>query len=94
MSPSRSGETWRDVVVVGAGVVGAAIARELAHYDIDVALVEIVPRGPSYGVNLVRFATVPFAADVERRLRAAVAPVATIRAGGPYFRSHAARAAS
>lgn len=41
---------------------------------IDVALVEIVPRGPSYGVNLVRFATVPFAADVERRLRAAVAP--------------------
>ena len=29
-----------DVVIVGAGVVGAAIARELAHYDLDVQLID------------------------------------------------------
>jgi glycerol-3-phosphate dehydrogenase len=33
----------RDVVVVGAGVVGAAIARELTRYQLDVALVEAAP---------------------------------------------------
>jgi glycerol-3-phosphate dehydrogenase len=30
----------RDVVIVGAGVVGAAVARELTRYDIDVTLLE------------------------------------------------------
>jgi glycerol-3-phosphate dehydrogenase len=29
-----------DVAVVGAGVVGSAIARELSRYDLKVALVE------------------------------------------------------
>jgi glycerol-3-phosphate dehydrogenase len=29
-----------DVVVIGAGIVGSAIARELAAYDLDVAIVE------------------------------------------------------
>ena len=30
----------RDVVIVGAGVVGAAIARELSRYELDVTLLE------------------------------------------------------
>jgi len=30
----------RDVVIVGAGVVGAAIARELTRYELDVTLLE------------------------------------------------------
>ena len=29
-----------DIVVVGAGVVGSAIARQLSRYDIDVMLIE------------------------------------------------------
>jgi glycerol-3-phosphate dehydrogenase len=29
-----------DIVIVGAGVVGAAIARELSHYDLRIALVD------------------------------------------------------
>ena len=38
----------RDVVVVGAGVVGAAIARELTRYRLDVTLVEA---GPDVGAG-------------------------------------------
>jgi glycerol-3-phosphate dehydrogenase len=38
----------RDVVVVGAGVVGAAIARELTRYELDVTLVEA---GPDVGAG-------------------------------------------
>ena len=33
----------RDVVIVGAGVVGAAIARELTRYELDVTLLEAGP---------------------------------------------------
>src|ERR671915_2344623 len=33
----------RDVVIVGAGVVGTAIARELAGFDLDVTLLEAAP---------------------------------------------------
>src|SRR5215207_5722195 len=33
----------RDVVIVGAGVVGAAIARELARLDLRVTLLEAAP---------------------------------------------------
>ncbi|WP_213996415.1 FAD-dependent oxidoreductase, partial [Tepidanaerobacter syntrophicus] len=29
-----------DIVIIGAGVTGCAIARELARYDIDITLVE------------------------------------------------------
>ena len=29
-----------DVVIIGAGVVGSAIARELSHYEISVALLD------------------------------------------------------
>ena len=29
-----------DVVIVGAGIVGSAIARQLSRYDIDVMIVE------------------------------------------------------
>jgi glycerol-3-phosphate dehydrogenase len=39
----------RDVVIVGAGVVGSAIARELARYDLDVTLVEA---GPDVGAGI------------------------------------------
>jgi len=38
----------RDVVIVGAGVVGAAIARELARYELDVTLLEA---GPDVGAG-------------------------------------------
>src|SRR5919112_6770899 len=38
----------RDVVIVGAGVVGAAIARELTRYELDVTLVEA---GPDVGAG-------------------------------------------
>jgi glycerol-3-phosphate dehydrogenase len=38
----------RDVVIVGAGVVGAAIARELTRYQLDVTLVEA---GPDVGAG-------------------------------------------
>src|SRR5918999_4765939 len=38
----------RDVVVVGAGVVGAAIARELTRYELDVTLLEA---GPDVGAG-------------------------------------------
>ena len=43
----RSPETY-DVAVIGAGVVGAAIARELARYELDVALIEA---GPDVGAG-------------------------------------------
>jgi len=33
-------DTYFDVVIVGAGVVGAAIARELAHYQLRIALLD------------------------------------------------------
>jgi glycerol-3-phosphate dehydrogenase len=33
----------RDVVIVGAGVVGTAIARELTRFDLDVTLLEAAP---------------------------------------------------
>src|SRR5918992_672139 len=33
----------RDVVIVGAGVVGAAIARELTRFDLEVTLLEAAP---------------------------------------------------
>ncbi len=32
-----------DVLIIGGGVIGAAIARELARYDVDIALVEKEP---------------------------------------------------
>src|SRR3954463_4700904 len=38
----------RDVVIVGSGVVGAAIARELTRYRLDVSLVEA---GPDVGAG-------------------------------------------
>ena len=38
----------RDVVIVGAGVVGAAIARELTRYELDVMLLE---GGPDVGAG-------------------------------------------
>jgi glycerol-3-phosphate dehydrogenase len=38
----------RDVVIVGAGVVGAAIARELSRYELDVTLLEA---GPDVGAG-------------------------------------------
>lgn len=38
----------RDVAIVGAGVVGAAIARELTHYELDVTLLEA---GPDVGAG-------------------------------------------
>jgi glycerol-3-phosphate dehydrogenase len=38
----------RDVVIVGAGVVGAAIARELSRYQLDVTLLEA---GPDVGAG-------------------------------------------
>jgi glycerol-3-phosphate dehydrogenase len=38
----------RDVVIVGAGVVGSAIARELARFDLDVTLLEA---GPDVGAG-------------------------------------------
>src|SRR5919107_1408744 len=38
----------RDVVIVGAGVVGAAIARELTLYELDVTLLEA---GPDVGAG-------------------------------------------
>jgi glycerol-3-phosphate dehydrogenase len=38
--PVGAGSTIYDVAVIGAGVVGAAIARELAGYDLDIALLE------------------------------------------------------
>jgi anhydro-N-acetylmuramic acid kinase len=41
---------------------------------IDVAVVEIVPRGRGYTVRLERFETVPFAEYLCERIRAAVAP--------------------
>ena len=43
---SPAGE--RDVVVIGAGVVGAAIARDLARYDLRVTLLEA---GPDVGAG-------------------------------------------
>ena len=41
---------------------------------IDVAYLDIVPRGRGYAIELVRFATVPFAAELSRRLHAALPP--------------------
>jgi glycerol-3-phosphate dehydrogenase len=38
----------RDVVIIGAGVVGAAIARELSHYELQCTLVEA---GPDIGAG-------------------------------------------
>ena len=38
----------RDVVIVGAGVVGAAIARELTRFELDVTLLE---GGPDVGAG-------------------------------------------
>ena len=38
----------RDVIIVGAGVVGAAIARELSRYELDVMLLEA---GPDVGAG-------------------------------------------
>ena len=46
-SMSASGATY-DVVVVGGGVVGCAVARLLSHHDITVALVEA---GPDLGAG-------------------------------------------
>jgi glycerol-3-phosphate dehydrogenase len=36
-------EAARDVIVVGAGVVGTAIARELSHFDVRCTLVDAAP---------------------------------------------------
>ncbi len=41
---------------------------------IDVALVDLRPRGASYAYDVVRFATVPFADDLRGRLVAALPP--------------------
>lgn len=41
---------------------------------IDAALVRILPRGPSYAIELLAFATVPFAAELDEQLRAALPP--------------------
>ncbi|TAM56409.1 anhydro-N-acetylmuramic acid kinase [bacterium] len=41
---------------------------------IDVAVVELRPRGPSYSVELLRFQTIPYERTLERRLRAALPP--------------------
>jgi anhydro-N-acetylmuramic acid kinase len=41
---------------------------------IDAALVEIVPRGPRYAVELLRFATKPFEGELRRALAAALPP--------------------
>ena len=40
---SVEGDTWMkqtDVVVIGAGAVGSALARELSKYDLDVTVLE------------------------------------------------------
>ena len=39
-SPGAAGHRVYDIAVVGAGIVGSAIARELAAYDVSVVLVE------------------------------------------------------
>ncbi|MBV8655258.1 MAG: anhydro-N-acetylmuramic acid kinase, partial [Candidatus Eremiobacteraeota bacterium] len=41
---------------------------------VDAALVEIVPRGAGYRVDLLQFETVPFDTDLRRALSAALAP--------------------
>ena len=40
---TRRAQTTYDIAVIGGGVVGAAIARELAGYQLTVALVEARP---------------------------------------------------
>src|SRR5512143_1772991 len=40
---SNPGQTQFDIAVIGAGVVGSAIARELARYDLSVVLIESNP---------------------------------------------------
>lgn len=41
---------------------------------VDAALVRIAPAGVGYAIEVVRSRTVPFAADLERRVRAALPP--------------------
>ena len=84
----------RDVVIVGAGVVGAAIARELTRYELDVTLLEARPgRGRRHqqgehraaAHRLRRQAGHARGAPGRARLRAAV----RVRAGAPASRSSA-----
>jgi glycerol-3-phosphate dehydrogenase len=48
MSASAADTTVYDVVVIGGGVVGCAVARLLSHHDVTVALVEA---GPDLGAG-------------------------------------------
>ena len=42
MPPAAAGKevAMTDVIVIGAGVTGCAIARELSRYDLDVLVLE------------------------------------------------------
>src|SRR5450759_4773815 len=46
--PDRAPNSIFDVVIIGAGVVGSAIARELSRHELDLALVEA---GPDVGAG-------------------------------------------
>src|SRR6476619_2695883 len=46
--PMQDAQRVYDVAVIGAGVVGSAIARELSRYDLACALLEA---GPDVGVG-------------------------------------------
>ncbi|MGZ4725530.1 MAG: FAD-dependent oxidoreductase [Ilumatobacteraceae bacterium] len=48
MTAGSGGDSVYDVVVVGGGVVGCAVARVLAHHDLTVAIVEA---GPDLGAG-------------------------------------------
>lgn len=43
MNTDGSGDPVHDVVVVGGGVVGCAVARLLSHHDLSIALLEAAP---------------------------------------------------
>jgi glycerol-3-phosphate dehydrogenase len=74
----RSGELWQaEVAVVGAGVVGAASALELARGGISVALLEAEPEpalqasGTNSGILHTGFDSTPGELETELILRAA-----------------------
>jgi len=55
-------------------VIAVGLMSGTSLDGVDAALVEIVPRGAGYRVDLLQFETVPFDTDLRRALSAALAP--------------------
>ena len=43
-----------DAVIIGAGVTGAFVARNLARYELDVCVLSAIKNGESYGYKIIK----------------------------------------